>query len=183
MGSPPILGNQHAEHGGALPLGDRPSRESLHHVPRAELRRMQCQIGKQHVVLNDRGNGDRAGCLRAGPHRGLLHGDDLSAGRAVLILCGEMSSVVIAVPESPQRLLSDINRAKIMLKTLLMLMGLWVVTLTTWAAGLGIIGIYMGSELPPGLAGTPPSTYILLALIIAWLTHVTLKKSMEMVRG
>ena len=94
-----------------------------------------------------------------------------------------MSFGVIAVPESPQRLHSDINRAKIMLKTLLMLMGLWVVTLTTWAIGLGIVGVYMGDELPPGLAGPPPSTYIFLALVIAWLTRVTLKKSMDMVRG
>lgn len=70
-----------------------------------------------------------------------------------------------------------------MLKSTLMLMGLWIATLGTWAAGLGIISTYMGSELPSGLAGTPPSTYILLALVIAWLTRLTLKKSMDLVRG
>lgn len=94
-----------------------------------------------------------------------------------------MNFVVNAVSDSPQLSHSDINRAKNMLKSLLMLIGLWAITLMTWAAGLGIIGTYMGSELPSGLAGTPPSTYILLALIIAWLTRLTLKKSMDLVRS
>ncbi len=94
-----------------------------------------------------------------------------------------MNFVVNAVSDSPQFSHSDINRAKNMLKSLLMLIGLWAITLMTWAAGLGIIGTYMGSELPSGLAGTPPSTYILLALIIAWLTRLTLKKSMDLVRS
>ena len=70
-----------------------------------------------------------------------------------------------------------------MLKTLFTLTGLWAVTLSMWAAGLGVAGFYMGQEIPPGIAGTPPSTYIVLAMIIAWLTWLTVKKSLEMVRG
>ena len=52
-----------------------------------------------------------------------------------------------------------------------------------WAAGLGIVGFYIGKEKPPGIAAPPPSTYIILAMIIAWLTWLTVKKSLEMVRG
>ena len=78
---------------------------------------------------------------------------------------------------------SRINGAGNMLKTLFTLTGLWAVTLSMWAAGLGVAGFYMGQEIPPGIAGTPPSTYIVLAMIIAWLTWLTVKKSLEMVRG
>ena len=69
-----------------------------------------------------------------------------------------------------------------MLKTLFTLTGLWAVTLSMWAAGLGIVGFYIDKEKPPGIAA-PPSTYIILARIIAWLTWLTVKKFLEMVRG
>ena len=88
-----------------------------------------------------------------------------------------------AVPESPHPKTSRINGAGNMLKTLLTLTGLWAVTLSMWAAGLGIVGFYIGKEKPPGIAAPPPSTYIILAMIIAWLTWLTVKKSLEMVRG
>ena len=78
---------------------------------------------------------------------------------------------------------SRINGAGNMLKTLFTLTGLWAVTLSMWAAGLGIVGFYIDKEKPPGIVAAPPSTYIILAMIIAWLTWLTVKKSLEMVRG